>query len=82
MNMFKRGIQAVGDARFENQRIYCKNNNVPFFANRFCSHDVLWGDDGRYIGKHEDYWAAYITDEKSMSEHIVSCPVCHKSFCD
>lgn len=78
---------AIGDARFENQRIFCRNHNVPMFANRFCSHDVTWselgnGDGSRYEGKNHDIWAAYITDYQSMTTHIVSCPVCGKSFCD
>ena len=73
---------AIGFARYSNQKLFCKNHKLPMFANRTCSHDVTWGYDEDYSNKSRDYWATHITDEQSMTEHIVSCPVCHKSFCD
>ena len=74
-------MSAIADARYNNQKIYCKNNNLPMFAGRECSHDVTWGNEKEQYQRTNDYWDV-ITDEQSMGEHIISCPVCHKSFCD
>lgn len=70
----------IGASRFNNQEIYCKNNNLPMFANRTCDHSLSAVRD-RHRNSPRDYWLV-ITDEESMSEHIVSCPICGASFCD
>ena len=57
------------------QQKYCKNNNLPFFAPDSCSgteymtHPIILIWD-------------YISVNYAMTNHIIDCPLCHKSFCD
>lgn len=71
-------MSAISDARYNNQRLYCEKHNVPLFAPQTCSHYVRWGD---YHEAPKDIFEV-IDDITSMSTHIISCPICHKSFCD
>ena len=59
----------------EAQEKYCKDNRVPFFAPDKCS--------GTHYHPHPitNIWE-HISVNYAMTNHIISCPLCHKSFCD
>lgn len=76
------------DIFFENQRKYCKDNNVPLFASYTCNHTYPWVRDDLY-GKTQtlgDMLVDKYGEEKafaiSSSTHIISCPACNRSWCD
>ena len=76
------------DIHYENQKIYCKNRNVPMFANSACSHDYPWVRDELY-GNRKSFGEMLVDkygEEQSIiissSEHIISCPSCCRSWCD
>ena len=77
------------DIHYENQRIYCENNKVPFFASSSCNHSYGWNRDRDNYNKlqtlGEILVERYGTDkalELSSSSHIISCPGCSRSWCD
>lgn len=72
---------------YENQRIYCQDNNLPFFASSSCNHNNSWHTENK--GKLQTL--TEILEEKYGKEdafliasatHITSCPGCCKSWCD
>jgi hypothetical protein len=71
---------------YENQKVFCEQNKLPLFANRSCSHDVSWGGDYHDKPTEFDDMLRDRYGEQaeiiSMSQHIISCPVCWKSWCD
>lgn len=78
----------MDNIHYDNQRIYCNNNDVPFFASSSCNHMYDWVSDHRYgntqtltemlIEKYGDDKAFVI----ASSSHITSCPGCSRSWCD
>lgn len=78
----------MDNIHYDNQRIYCENNKVPFFASSSCNHMYNWVRDDRYgktqtltemlIEKYGDDQAFVI----ASSSHITSCPGCGRSWCD
>jgi hypothetical protein len=77
------------DIYYENQRIYCENNKLPFFASRSCNHSYGWNRDRDNYGKlqtlREILVERYGIDdalELSSTSHIISCPGCSRSWCD
>ncbi len=55
--------------KYNLQKDYCNNNNIPMFAPYTCWRcgEVIWD---------------YISEEKSKTEHITGCPCCRVSYCD
>jgi len=79
----------MSNIHHDNQRVYCINNNVPFFASSSCSHTSKWMiDDDRYAKEQtlSDMLVQEYGEEKafviSSSTHITGCPVCGRSWCD
>lgn len=77
------------DAHYENQRLYCKTNNLPFFASKSCNHINDWsfrkGNEGIAQTLGESLVEKYGEDEAfkiAADSHIISCPSCCKSWCD
>lgn len=75
------------DIYYENQELYCKRNNEPFFAPKSCNHMYRWIRDDRY-GKLQTLGEMLVEKygdkafEISAGTHIISCPICCKSWCD
>jgi len=77
------------DVHYENQKLYCINNNLPMFASRRCNHINSWsfdkGNEGVLQTLGESLIDKYGFEEAfrvSASTHIISCPGCSKSWCD
>ena len=76
------------DIHYNNQKVFCDTNRVPFFASRSCSHMYPWVQDERYGNTQTlgEMLVAEYGEEKalelSISSHITSCPVCSRSWCD
>jgi hypothetical protein len=77
------------DVHFENQRLYCINNNLPMFASQRCNHINSWsfnkGNEGVLQTLGESLIEKYGFEgafKVSASTHIISCPGCGKSWCD
>jgi hypothetical protein len=77
------------DIYYENQRLFCETNKVPFFASSSCSHQYGWNKDRSNYGKRQTLGEILIEryGEKeafkiSASTHITSCPGCGRSWCD
>jgi len=75
------------DIHYENQRIYCENNKVPFFASSSCNHVNGWNrnNEGVLQTLGEILVERYGEDEAfkiSSGTHIISCPGCSRSWCD
>ena len=78
----------MNNPHYDNQRIYCEANKLPLFAYRHCDHRYNWIRDERY-GKLQTLSEMLVErygDEEafriSASSHIISCPVCSRSWCD
>jgi hypothetical protein len=76
------------DTYYENQKVFCKQNNLPMFASSKCDHRYDWIRDDRY-GKLQTFGEMLVEKygEKeafivSSSSHIISCPACCRSWCD
>lgn len=59
----------------EAQEKFCKDNNVPFFAPVMCSGTRYMTHPITNIWEH-------ISVNYAMTNHIIYCPLCRKSFCD
>ncbi len=77
------------DVHYENQKLYCINNNLPMFVSRRCSHRNSWsfdkGNEGVLQTLGESLIDKYGFEEAfkvSAGNHIISCPGCGKSWCD
>ena len=77
------------DIHYSNQRIYCENNNLPFFSSRNCNHDYDWNTERDNYGNlqtlGESLVERYGEEEAfkiSSGTHILSCPGCNRSWCD
>lgn len=78
------------DIHYENQRIYCENNKLPFFASRNCNHSYGWNRERdnhgvlQTLGEIlvEKYGSEEEAFKISSSTHIISCPGCCRSWCD
>jgi len=77
------------DVYYENQKLYCKNNNLPMFASKTCNHINSWsfnkGNEGVLQTLGESLIDKYGLEEAfkvSAGTHIISCPGCGKSWCD
>lgn len=78
----------MDNIHYDNQKLYCETNKLPFFASSSCNHTYGWVRDDRYgklqtlsemlVEKHGDDKAFII----SSSSHIISCPTCGRSWCD
>lgn len=76
------------DPYYENQRVYCKTNNVPLFAYESCNHMYKWVPRDTYghtqslgemlVQKYGEEEAFKI----SAGTHIIGCPTCSRSWCD
>jgi hypothetical protein len=65
----------MNNPHYDNQRIFCEQNNVPFFAHSKCNQQTL---SEMLVERYGDEEAFII----SSSTHITSCPVCSRSWCD
>jgi hypothetical protein len=76
------------DIYYENQKLFCKKERLPLFANETCSHRYKWVRSELYgkimtLGEmleeiHGPEKAAII----SSSELITGCPMCGRTWCD
>lgn len=70
------------------QKKFCEDNRVPCFASTVCNHTYKWVKAPTYghkqtltemlIQEHGEVEAMRI----ASSTHIISCPVCSRSWCD
>ena len=78
----------MDNIHYDNQRIYCNNNDVPFFASSSCNHEYDWVSDHRYghLQTLSEMLIERYGDDKAFviasSSHITSCPICNRSWCD
>ena len=79
----------VVDIHYENQRIYCENNKLPFFSSRSCDHSYGWNRERDNYNKLQTLGEILVERygedkalELSSSSHIISCPGCSRSWCD
>ena len=77
------------DIHYENQRIFCEHNKVPFFASSSCNHSYGWNRDRDNYYKLQSLGEILIErygEEEALhissSRHITSCPGCSRSWCD
>lgn len=76
------------DPHYQNQKLYCETNRVPFFASSSCSHMYPWIHDERYGNRQSlgemlvERYGEEKAFELSAGSHITSCPVCSRSWCD
>lgn len=77
------------DIYFENQRMYCNNNNLPLFAYSSCNHSYPWNVKKYNYGIRQSLGEILIDkygEEEALrvscNSHIISCPGCGKSWCD
>lgn len=76
------------DIHYINQVKYCEANKLPMFASARCSHNYAWvfvKDYGRLQTLGEMLIEKYGEEEAmkiASSTHIISCPICSKSWCD
>ena len=77
------------DIHFENQRIYCQNNRLPFFSLKSCDHSYPWMDEKDNYGLRQSLGEMLVEkygEDKafhiSSGTHITSCPSCGRSWCD
>jgi hypothetical protein len=78
----------MSNIHYDNQKLYCTTNKLPMFASSSCNHTYGWVRDERHgnlqtlsemlIEKHGHDEAFVI----SSSTHIISCPICNRSWCD
>ena len=74
------------DILYDNQKLYCSNNNLPLFAHKSCHHNVSWGGD--YSNAPTDFGDMLVSkygEEEALKKsysHIISCPICSKTWCD
>jgi len=69
---------------YELQKQFCERNNLPLFASEKCFHDYEWVDESRKITTFDEMMKEKYDDARlaASSMHIISCPICCKSWCD
>lgn len=77
------------DIYYQNQKLFCKTNNLPLFANKTCSHGYRWMQGNPQYNKSQtlgEMLVAKYGSEKafivSSSELITGCPSCGRTWCD
>lgn len=76
------------DVCYNNQEIFCKENKVPLFAFKTCSHSYSWCKGREYYGKTQTL-GEMLTEMHgerapiiAASTHITGCPICGRTWCD
>ncbi len=79
----------MSNIHFDNQELFCKNNNVPLFAYKSCNHSYPWMENNEKYNNLQTLSEMLVErygDEEafivSSSTHITSCPICSRSWCD
>lgn len=77
------------DIYYENQKLFCKNNNLPLFANSYCSHTYKWMSGKSKYGVRQSLGEMLVevygkeeAFKKSSDELITGCPICGRTWCD
>lgn len=79
----------LNDPCLENQKKMCKTDNLPVFVSS-CSHDTPWTRTFDYQAPNRNLTDMLVFKLGDLSKallyaasyHIISCPICNKSWCD